>query len=260
MPRKTVFWPTTILPIYTVTLLWTPWSRVLLEKLTGSQPVKKFPASYGTRRFITAFTSTRHLYLSWASSIQSVPPHPTSWRSILILSWEANRFSASQEIPHILCNSKVHYRIHKCPPPVPILSQLDPVRTPISHFLKIHLNVILPSTPGSSKWSLSIMFPQRKPVYVSPLPIRAILTPWSRVLLEKLTGSQLVKNLPAFHATQRFITVFTNSRHLSLSLAISMQSIPPYPISWRSILILSSHLCLGLPSGLFPSCFPTKTL
>ena len=68
---------------------------------------------------------------------------------------EANRFSISPEIPRILYNSKVHYRIHKCPPPVPILSQLD-------------------ST------------------------------------------------------------------------------------SWRSILILSSHLHLGLPSGLFPSGFPTK--
>jgi hypothetical protein len=50
------------------------------------QLVKKFPAFYGTRRFITAFTSARHLYLSWASPIQSIPPHPTSLRSILILS------------------------------------------------------------------------------------------------------------------------------------------------------------------------------
>ena len=77
-------------------------------------------------------------------------------------SWQANRFSASQEIPRILWNAKVQYRIHKC-------------------------------------------------------------------------------------------------RHLSLSWASSIQSIP-HPTSWRSILILSSHLRLGLPSGLFPSGFPTKTL
>ena len=58
--------------------LLTPRSRVLHEKLISSQVVKKFPAFYGTRIFITAFTSARHLFLSWASSIQSMPPHPTS--------------------------------------------------------------------------------------------------------------------------------------------------------------------------------------
>ena len=61
-----------------------PWCRVLFEKLTGLQQVKKFPAFHGTRRFITALTSVRHLSLSWASPIQSIYPHPTSWRSILI--------------------------------------------------------------------------------------------------------------------------------------------------------------------------------
>ena len=78
-------------------------------------------------------------------------------------SWEANRFSAIQEIPRILWNSKFHYRIHKCLPSVPILSQLDLIHT-------------------------------------------------------------------------------------------------PHPTSWRFILILPSHLRLGLPSGLFPSGFPAKTL
>ena len=77
--------------------------------------------------------------------------------------WEANRFSASQEIPCISWNPKVNYHIHKCLPPIPILSQLNAVHT-------------------------------------------------------------------------------------------------PHPTSWRSIWILSSHRCLGLPSGLFPSGFLTNTL
>ena len=87
-----------------------------------------------------------------------------------------------------------------------------------------------------------------------------LLTPWCRVFLEKLTGLQLVKKFPAFYGTRRFITALTSIRHLSLSWASPIQSTYPHPTSWRSILILSNHLRLGLPSGLFPSGFPTKTL
>ena len=87
-----------------------------------------------------------------------------------------------------------------------------------------------------------------------------LLTPWCRVLVEKLTGLQLVKKFPAFHGTRRFITALTSVRQLSLSWASPLQSIYPHPTSWRSILILSTHLRLGLPSGLLPTDFPTKTL
>ena len=79
-------------------------------------------------------------------------------------SWEANRFSTSQEIPHILRNTKVHYRIRKCPPPVPILNQLDPVHTHTSYFLKSIL--ILSSNP---KWCVSLRFLHQNPAYASPL-------------------------------------------------------------------------------------------
>jgi len=82
---------------------------------------------------------------------------------------EANRSSASQEITRILWNLEPHCPIYKCPPPVPILSRLDPVHTPTSHFLKIHLNITYPSRSWSPKWSLTLRIPHRNPVYASPL-------------------------------------------------------------------------------------------
>jgi hypothetical protein len=96
------------------TYLLAPWSRVLLEKLTGFQLVKKFPAFYGT--------------------------------------------------------PKAHYRIHKCPPSVSILSQPNPVHTPTFHFLIIHPYMILPSMPGSPQWSLSLRFSHQNHIHASLLP------------------------------------------------------------------------------------------
>ena len=109
------------------------------------------------RAIISYFTYTHNVYNTYLLTFlltYSMVQSPSS---------EANRFAASQEIPRILWNPKVHYRIHKCPPSAPILSQLDPVHT-------------------------------------------------------------------------------------------------PHPTSWSSILILSSHLRLGLPTGLLPSGFPTNAL
>ena len=77
---------------------------------------------------------------------------------------EANWFAASQEIPRISRNPKVHYRTHKRPPTVPILGQPNPVHIPTSHLVEIHRNIIHPSTPWSPQWCLSLRFPHQDPI------------------------------------------------------------------------------------------------
>jgi len=114
----------------------------------------------------------------------------------------------------------------------------------------------IPVTPSGIKLATFNQMRHRVP---PPAPLsNNIFAPSCRVLLEKLTGLPLVKKFPAFHGTRRFITALTSVRHLSLSWASPIQSIYPHPTSWRSILILSTNLCLGLPSGLVPSGFPPR--
>ena len=144
-----------------LTYLLTPCSRDLLEKLTGSQPVKNFLELYGTRRFIIAFTSAHHLYLSCASSIQSIPP--------------------------------------------------------TSHFLKIHLNIIHPSTPWSSKWYLSFGFPTKILYTHLFYPIRATCFAYlnSRTLLGEQYTRSLISSLRSFIHSPLTSSHFTPNISLS---------------------------------------------
>ena len=114
-PIETTIVPTSKMGPYLITYLLTPRSRILLEKLTGSQLVKKLPAFYGTRKFITSFKNE-------------------------------NKIIHQSNTTFLLC-----CYIHKCLPPFPVLSQLVPDHVPSSQFLKMQLNIIFLSTPGSSK-------------------------------------------------------------------------------------------------------------
>ena len=89
-----------------------------------------------------------------------------TYSMVQIPSWQANWFPASQEIPRISRNPKVHYRTHKRPPPVSILGQPNPANIPISHLPEIHSNIIHSSTPRSPQWSPSLRFPQQHPIHL----------------------------------------------------------------------------------------------
>ena len=86
-------------------------------------------------------------------------------------SWESDRSSASQEVLHISWNPEVHCRIHECPPPFPILSQINLVNASPSHFFKIHFSINISFMPRSSKWSLFLGCPHQNAVWTSPVPL-----------------------------------------------------------------------------------------
>ena len=115
-------------------------------------------------------------------------------------SWEANWFAASQEIPRISRNPKVHYRTHKRPPPISILGPTNPVHIPTSYLLEIHPNIIHPSTPRSPQWSLSLRFPRQDPIHPLSSPIRATC-PAHLVLLDFITRTKLGEEYKSFSSS-----------------------------------------------------------
>ena len=185
------------------TYLLTPWSRVLLEKLTG--------------------------------------------------------FAANQEIPRILWNPKVHYRTQKRPTPVPILSQLHPVPTTPSHILKIHLNIILPSTSWSPQWFFPSGFHTK--TLCTPLPSSIHATcPAHLILLDFITRTILGEQYRSLSSSLcNFLhspvtpsplgpniplnTLFSNTLSLCSSLSVSDQDSHPYKTTDR-IIVLYILICI----------------
>jgi len=149
-----------------------------------------------------------------------------------------------KEIPLIVWNPNVHYCIHKCPPPVPILSQLDPVYSRTLH---------IPPMPGSSKPSLSLRFPRQNSACTSPLLISAacpaclILLDWiTRTILgdEYKSLSSSLCNFLQSPVTSSVLgpnillsTLFSNTLSLHSSLNVKNQVSHPYKTTGEIIVL-----------------------
>ena len=115
--------------------------------------------------------------------------------------WEANRFSAGQEISRISWNPKVRYRNCKSPPPAPVLSQISLVLASPSHFLKIHFNIILSFTSGLPTKTLHVLLFSH--TYHMPRPSHS---PWF----------DHTSNICWVHITKLLVLEYTSIFRLSL--------------------------------------------
>ena len=153
-----------------------------------------------------------HTYLLTYSMVQS----PSS---------EANWFAASQEIPSISRNPKVHYRTHKRPPPVSILGQPNPVHIPTSHLLEIHPNIIHPSTPRFPQWSPSLRFLHQDRIHPLSSPICATC-PAHLILLYFITRKILGEEYKSF-LILKYVKVKVKVKHSHYRLGFA-QRVPDF--------------------------------
>ena len=165
-------------------------------------------------------------------------------------SWEANWFAASQEIPRISRNPKVHYRTHKGLPPVPILGQPNPVHIPTSHLLEIHPNIIHTSTPMSLQWSPSLRFPHQGPIHPPLLThTRHMPSPSSITLTDKITAgaiwyrSQIVPRISGYKIlpTHRRTNVHNSMSVVTLAIKSSPVTGPEWPRGFQEIKVPRFH-------------------
>ena len=186
--------------------------------------------------------------------LQTALTYLLTYSTVHSLSWEANWFAASQEIPRISRNPKVHYRIHKRPPPVSILSQPNPVHIPTSHLLEIHPNIIHPSTPKSPQWSPSLRFPQQDPIH--PLSSLICATcPAHLILLDFIARTILGEEYKSFSSS------LCNLLHSPVTSSLLGPNILLNPMFSNTLNFLSSRNVNDLFSSLFVCCamFPIET-